>query len=743
MYQSLPAVVENLIPSINENNAANDISSMTVLSNNTISTSMRDEIICCNVCGFTGCDVKLSDCGCSFHARCLELRLPNLDISTTTQHCQICSRNISKMALYAMSFVEIDEVHSSSSNMTNGNGSKRNRKRKNSPYNNDSLVRSMTPYDFDKSSEDSGLRTGRWTQEEMTFVDFLITKFEGGELPLSNGIKLNDFLATMLKSKQSRLTKKMKNAKLSSKSFKRTTGYVHDADEARKFSTLEEAFFNSLVCDEERAEMRFHMQREWRERMSTLCTGLGVQLDTEAWLLSIDEMHRRRTKAQEAMRKSRRRVMMGLALGHDRSNPDKGVFIQQQSASNSNTPTTNDTVSTARRQLTKFSTTCNYLAKVMTFMQENNVPFEHVDAWVPSLVTPSNSDGKDEEAHSGGIATANESGSQEDCRLCFAGCATAESQTTSSGQMQLLPETEHFNLTSFGEYSQKFSFQVGCGMPGRVYQSGIPTWEQSVQNAPLHHFERCGGALQWGVKTVVGIPVPSPNVGRIVVALYSRHDREKDQELVGRLYDEFSRLMPSPKWKLVVDLGPKVPPPAEMSIEEETVAQVTSPIQDSTSTAATNNQPEAIDPRIDAVVSLLGEHIPLDPMSPLGSYVPGFISFRLILLKTSWSSQEKELVTTLLDSFSSYTASGRARADIAVLLARDYMFLSQYYSQQPAQQQQNTNQTGLIGENTPLSLTHVNSENGMSSVGSSLSHPFDPNSPNLNGNGGALIPNNM
>lgn len=437
--------------------------------------------------------------------------------------------------------------------------------------------------------------------------------------------------------------------------------------------------------------------------------------------------------------------MMGLALGHDKTNPDKGVFIQQQSTStNANGPTQTNTVNTARRTLTKFSTTCNYLAKIMTFMQQNNVPFEHVDAWVPSLVTPSNSDGKDEEAHSGGIATANESGSQEDCRLCFAGSATAESQTTPSGQMQLIPETEHFNLTSFGEYSQKFSFQVGCGMPGRVYQSGIPTWEQSVQNAPLHHFERCGGALQWGVKTVVGIPVPSPTVGRIVVALYSRHDREKDQDLVGRLYDEFSRLMPSPKWKLVVDLGPKAPPPPEMSIEEDIVTQVASPIQDSMSAAtnnANNNQPEAVDSRIDAVVSLLGEHIPLDPMSPLGSYVPGFISFRLILLKSSWSSQERELVTTLLDSFSSYTASGRARADIAVLLARDYMFLSQYYSQQPSQQ--NTIQTGIISENSTLSLTHVNSENGMSSVGSTLSHPSNLSSPNLNGNGGALIPNNI
>ena len=68
MYQSLPAVVENFVPSIQENNTANDVSGMNVLSDDCISSTMRDEIICCNVCGFTGCDVKLSDCGCSFHA---------------------------------------------------------------------------------------------------------------------------------------------------------------------------------------------------------------------------------------------------------------------------------------------------------------------------------------------------------------------------------------------------------------------------------------------------------------------------------------------------------------------------------------------------------------------------------------------------------------------------------------------------------------------------------------------------
>ena len=105
-----------------------------------------------------------------------------------------------------------------------------------------------------------------------------------------------------------------------------------------------------------------------------------------------------------------------------------------------------------------------------------------------------------------------------------------------------LSQEEQFNLFAFGDYSQKFSFDVGCGLPGRVYESGRPTWEQSVQNAPHNHFERCGGAHQWGIRTVVGIPISSPNVGRIVVTLYSIHDRHKDEELVVRLSEEFTRV---------------------------------------------------------------------------------------------------------------------------------------------------------------------------------------------------------
>jgi hypothetical protein len=182
----------------------------------------------------------------------------------------------------------------------------------------------------------------------------------------------------------------------------------------------------------------------------------------------------------------------------------------------------------------------SFLSKAVSYIERHNVPFEHVDVWVPSFVQPS-SDPSDPGSTS--------------CRLCYAGSATVETQVGPDGKTGVpLSAEDQFNFHAFGDYSQKFSFDVGCGLPGRVYHGGVPTWEQSVQNAPHHHFERCGGAMQWGIKTVVGIPIASPNVGRIVVTLYSRHDREKDQELVGRLKGEFTRVGTLNRWALLLYL---------------------------------------------------------------------------------------------------------------------------------------------------------------------------------------------
>jgi len=129
------------------------------------------------------------------------------------------------------------------------------------------------------SAEINDLRTGRWTTEETEYCDSLIHAFEQGKLPMADGVKLNDFLSSMLKSKQSRLTKKMKNARLSARQYKLELGHIADRDEARDFSRKETEFFASIKCPMERSEIRFHMQKEWRELFSSYCVAIGQVLD--------------------------------------------------------------------------------------------------------------------------------------------------------------------------------------------------------------------------------------------------------------------------------------------------------------------------------------------------------------------------------------------------------------------------------------------------------------------------------
>merc|ERR1719162_494778 len=614
--------------------------------------------------------------------------------------CSCCSRPISGLEILSMSFREIDEAKKNNQNLTDANRGK-NRKRKGAP----GQISDIDPVNCVYVSD---RRTGRWTVEEMAYCDKLIAKFESGELPISSGLKLNEFLGKMLESKQSRLTKKMKNAKLSSRTFQRLSPGIMDNNEMREFSELEDLFFQSIQCQQERAEIRFHMQREWREQLSLYCSSVGQPLDADAWLASVEEMDRRSSHAKDAARMAKRKLMMGFALRTDLMNPDIGVIIDKSpsdtriaegaSGLENDFDEQKEILQLLTEEATQICTTdingkssllhaAPFLAKTVAFLKRHDVPFEHVELWVPSFVP---------QAPNGGTTPTGAAASN--CRLCFAGSATVDEFVEEGAKTKKpLSKQNQFALQAFGDYSQKFSFDVGCGLPGRVYESGRPTWEQSVQNAPHHHFERCGGALQWGIKTVLGIPIASPNVGRIVVTLYSLHDRPKDQDIVGRLSEEFTRLLPSPKWKLVVDIGEPQPQPQPQQIGSSANA---------TSTAV-NKGAEAQagrDPRIDDVVSLLGELMPSDPNSSLSPYLSGFMSLRLLLLRSTRSPEEDDRARTMLDSYTSYSQGGRVKADIGIMLARDYMYLLSQNNgnnniqqhQQPQQQIQQPTQANFF-----------------------------------------------
>lgn len=117
-----------------------------------------------------------------------------------------------------MNFGEINDAQKAAALAASSkNGEKRGRKRKNSVMSADEVGSDGVKVKASKArkqvlgdSKEGDLRTGRWSSEEMAFCDKLIYCFKEGILPVEEGTKLNDFLSSLLKSKQSRLTKKMK-----------------------------------------------------------------------------------------------------------------------------------------------------------------------------------------------------------------------------------------------------------------------------------------------------------------------------------------------------------------------------------------------------------------------------------------------------------------------------------------------------------------------------------------------------
>jgi len=121
----------------------------------------------------------------------------------------------------------------------------------------------------------------------------------------------------------------MKHAKLSTRNFHLDEGYIRDVSKAKELSRVELAFLNSINDPVERSEIKFHMQREWRDHLAERLTYLRISFDAEEWLKSVDTMNRRITLAKNRNRMVKRRFVMGRAMKKDTSSPIPGICIDQ------------------------------------------------------------------------------------------------------------------------------------------------------------------------------------------------------------------------------------------------------------------------------------------------------------------------------------------------------------------------------------------------------------------------------
>lgn len=592
------------------------------------------------------------------------------------------------------------------------------------------------------SAENEYQRTGRWTEEEVVYADFLVEAFDSGRLPIEHGMKLSDFLGEVLLCKSSRLTKKMKNAKLSVRSYE--FRYPLPGLDVQMLSTLEQKFLQSITSEPSRLELRFNLTRMWRSRLSNLCLQVGsTLLDATDWIISLEDMERRATQAEETIRSARRK-RMGLALRKDVQAGKDGVFFAgvpvQRPPKRVKGPTDNLDEAASGKSVTDTSTNSDggdtseadfisgmldlgesahhptedftqifddlangpglpqgakhmrnncgpFLEEIVSYAETHNLPFQHVDVWVPSYT--------------------NMGEGPDNLRLFHAGHATrSDIDAPLFGQ-----------LNEYGEYSTKFSFASGVGLPGRVFAGGESRWEQQVDEADPKFFERAGGAKVYGVKTGFGFPLTTKVIGRIVVCFYSVVDVPEDDGLKTQCVTDLAKLCPEPKWKLVVEMETDAKPAAAVSAESRPSTihyrRWSSPKHDSSSgdvmdvdyaarirsDDASSNSGSTPRSTIDdealidhRIASLLGDHMPLAelpspgcPSSAPSVLVPQFMSLRLVLLRSASrrSVEENDLIDVIRKSFMGYTRDARrTEKELAFLLVKDWQFLRS--SMQPA-----------------------------------------------------------
>lgn len=124
-----------------------------------------------------------------------------------------------------------------------------------------------------KSSINRSYRTGRWASEESAYTDKLIKSFDAGLLPLPHGIKLNDFLCDLLSCRTSRLTKKLKNAKLSARTYRswasgNTMGTFSASYVGGDIQRAQTLFLKTITPEWVRMELQFNISRMWRTHLA-------------------------------------------------------------------------------------------------------------------------------------------------------------------------------------------------------------------------------------------------------------------------------------------------------------------------------------------------------------------------------------------------------------------------------------------------------------------------------------------
>lgn len=563
-------------------------------------------------------------------------------------------------------------------------------------------------------------RTGRWTQAEVALTDFLVQLFDDGRLPMEQGIKLSDFLADILLCKSSRLSKKMKNSQLGTRSY--SFRFPATPLDGLLLSQLVERFIQSISSEPMRYELQWNFSKFWRTRLSNLALELHQPaiLDVSQWIAGLEVVEQKAAAAQERIRSARRR-----RLGMPEPKQSNGLL--EQAAAQAATTTNPSTVVPPATMATTLIPTASPVPTDVSSEQSHifranelmTASLEEIgiESFLPQPIFP-----VDSQANGSKRRRRDEDGNASRCHSAGGnGDDLSESTVTQSTKFvrshcgPFLTQLMHYiegqnfpfqaadvwvpsysndmnpasqdnlklfhagyvtrndlewglssNLEKFGKESNKVTFVPGSGLPGRVFWSGQPEWLRFLDTTTPEAFVRVDLANQCGVKTGFCFPLATNVIGKICVAMYSTSDLAEDRNVIDQCMKDLAQLCPEPKWKLVVEVSNNAP-----DFSSRLMAR-----------AMSDHEP--LEKRI---ATLLGDHMPLSDLTSAvppteaerkrEALLPHFLSLRLLLLRqvSRRTAQEKDRIQLILDSFRGYDTGRRSDEDLAFLIVRDWVYI--------------------------------------------------------------------
>lgn len=286
------------------------------------------------------------------------------------------------------------------------------------------------------------------------------------------------------------------------------------------------------------------------------------------------------------------------------------------------------------------------MRKIMTFIEEENIPFHSIDCWIPC---------DNEEAQSFSKAVSNRNGVMQ---IIHAGHACHSSLSSMTAR----------RLHDFGAYSQHFSFAPNAGLPGRCYSSNLSCWDSDILNKNPEYFKRLNGAKLAGIQTAVGIPIDCS----IVVGMYSLMKLARDEDIVAKCTRAFQRFYSESKHNTTARAFQPHQSRVESSDSFASHAQFTC---DANEISSCSSESISADKAME-IANLLAEYMPSH--EPESKRSESIRSLRLILLKCPHkvTADELQKVIVLRKSYESYCKAQRKKCDIVNFMISDWELLS-------------------------------------------------------------------